>query len=93
VRRRSTTRRWGAGGFDDAAIQRVEKALEAAFDISFAFNKGILGNELLEKLGLTPAQLEDWSFDLLKHLGFTKADVQAANDYVCGTMTVEGRRI
>ena len=77
-------------GFDDAAIQRVEKALEAAFDISFAFNKGILGNELLEKLGVTAAQLEDWGFDLLKHLGFTKADVQAANDYVCGTMTVEG---
>ncbi|HEU4419468.1 MAG TPA: vitamin B12-dependent ribonucleotide reductase, partial [Planctomycetota bacterium] len=77
-------------GFDDAAIQRVEKALEAAFDISFAFNKGILGNEFLGKLGLTEAQLNDWSFDLLKHLGFTKADVQAANDYVCGTMTVEG---
>jgi ribonucleoside-diphosphate reductase alpha chain len=32
----------------------------------------------------------DWSFDLLKHLGFTKADIQAANDYVCGTMTLEG---
>jgi ribonucleoside-diphosphate reductase alpha chain len=80
-----------AKGFDDAAIQRIEKALEGAFDVSFAFNKGILGEDFLKnRLGIDKALLEDWSFDLLKHLGFTKADVQAANDYVCGTMTVEG---
>ena len=78
-------------GFDDAALQRVEKALEAAFDISFAFNKSLLGAEFLKtRLGVSQAQLEDWSFDLLKHLGFSKADIQAANDFVCGTMTVEG---
>ncbi len=78
-------------GFDDQALQRIEKGLEAAFDISFAFNKGILGEEFLkQRLGLTEAQIADWSFDLLKHLGFSKADIQAANDYVCGSMTVEG---
>ncbi len=77
-------------GFDDRALQRVEKALESAFDISFAFNKGILGDELLKKLGVTDAQLADWSFDLLKHLGFSRAEIQAATDYVCGAMTVEG---
>jgi len=80
-----------ARGFDDAALQKIEKALEGAFDIAFAFNKGILGEEFLRtRLHLTDAQLEDWSFDLLRHLGFSKADVQAANDHVCGTMTVEG---
>ena len=77
-------------GFDDAALQKIEKALEGAFDISFAFNKGILGEDFLKKLGIAEAQLADWSFDLLKHLGFSKADIQAANDYVCGTMTIEG---
>jgi ribonucleoside-diphosphate reductase alpha chain len=78
-------------GFDDQALQRIEKSLEAAFDISFAFNKGILGEEFLKtRLGLSDSQLADWSFDLLKHLGFSKADILAANDYVCGTMTVEG---
>jgi ribonucleoside-diphosphate reductase alpha chain len=80
----------GQRGFDDAALQRIEKALDAAFDIRFAFNKGILGEEFLRKLGLTDAQLGDWNFDLLAHLGFAKADVLAANDYVCGAMTVEG---
>ena len=80
-----------ARGFDDAALQKIEKALEGAFDISFAFNKGMLGEEFLRtKLGLTDAQMKEWSFDLLKHLGFSKADILAANDYVCGTMTVEG---
>ncbi|MCY7419233.1 MAG: vitamin B12-dependent ribonucleotide reductase, partial [Chloroflexi bacterium] len=28
--------------------------------------------------------------DLLRHLGFTKAQIDAANDHVCGTMTLEG---
>ena len=80
-----------ARGFDDAALQRLEKALESAFDIAFAFNKGILGADFLrDRLGVSDEELNDWSFDLLKHLGFSKADVQAANDYVCGTMTVEG---
>ncbi|HEX5050657.1 MAG TPA: adenosylcobalamin-dependent ribonucleoside-diphosphate reductase, partial [Planctomycetota bacterium] len=78
-------------GFDDAALQRIEKALEGAFDISFAFNKSLLGEEFLRtKLGVSEAQLADWSFDLLKHLGFSKTDIQVANDFVCGTMTVEG---
>ncbi|MEO6594613.1 MAG: vitamin B12-dependent ribonucleotide reductase, partial [Planctomycetota bacterium] len=78
-------------GFDDAALQRIEKALEGAFDISFVFNKSLLGEEFLRtKLGVSEAQLADWSFDLLKHLGFAKGDIQAANDFVCGTMTVEG---
>ncbi|MEX2600252.1 MAG: hypothetical protein WD355_01310 [Balneolaceae bacterium] len=27
---------------------------------------------------------------MLRHLGFTREQIQDANDYVCGTMTVEG---
>ena len=38
-----------------------------------------------------PAEtLEAPDFDLLTHLGFTKEQVAEANDYVCGTMTIEG---
>ena len=78
-------------GFDDAALQKLEAALKSAFDIAFAFNKSILGEEFCKRrLHLSDAQLEDWSFDMLKHLGFSKQDLQAANDYACGTMTVEG---
>jgi len=41
-------------------------------------------------LGFSDAQLSDPTFDLLKELGFTSEDIRLANDYVCGTMTVEG---
>jgi ribonucleoside-diphosphate reductase alpha chain len=34
--------------------------------------------------------MADPSFDLLRHLGFTKAQIDACNDHVCGTMTLEG---
>ena len=78
-------------GFDDAALQRAEKELEAAFDISFVFNKNILGEDFLrDRLGVSAEQLDDWNFQLLDHLGFSKKEIQAANDYVCGTMTIEG---
>jgi ribonucleoside-diphosphate reductase alpha chain len=80
----------GQKGFDDVALAKIEKALEGAFDIAFAFNKGILGEDFLKKLGVGDAQLQDWNFDLLKHLGFTKVEIQAANDFVCGSMTIEG---
>ncbi|MCA8973591.1 MAG: vitamin B12-dependent ribonucleotide reductase, partial [Planctomycetes bacterium] len=80
-----------ARGFDDATLQKLERSLESAFDVSFLFNKNILGEELLtKKLGVSRDQLAAWDFNLLEHLGFSKADIQAANDYVCGTMTVEG---
>ena len=35
-------------------------------------------------------KLNDPSFSLLSHLGFSKDDISQANDYVCGTMTLEG---
>ncbi len=34
--------------------------------------------------------MNDFSFNLLKEIGFTKEEIEKANDYVCGTMTVEG---
>ncbi len=80
-----------AKGFDDAAIRRVEDALKAAFDLRFIFNRHVLGDDFCKgKLGLDDARLQTPDFDLLAHLGFDRAAIAAANDYVCGTMTVEG---
>lgn len=80
-----------AKGFDTAALDRLEAALGQAFEIQFAFNKWTLGEDFCkEKLGLTDAQLNDPSGNLLKALGFTQEEITAANDYCCGTMTVEG---
>jgi len=38
----------------------------------------------------TPAVLNDVSFDMLASLGFSRADIEAANTYCCGAMTLEG---
>jgi ribonucleoside-diphosphate reductase alpha chain len=78
-------------GFGNAEIQKLEKGLASAFDIRFLFNQWSLGEEFCkDDLGLTDAQLNDPTFDMLKHLGFSKGDIDAANDHVLGTMTLEG---
>lgn len=78
-------------GFDDAALDRLESSLGQAFEIQFAFNKFTLGEAFcVEKLGLTEAQLNGVSVNMLKTLGFTQEEIAAANDFCCGTMTVEG---
>ncbi len=80
-----------AKGFDDEALARVEEGLGGCFDIRFVFNKWTLGASFCtETLGLPAAQLDALDFDLLGAIGFSKDDVEAANSYVCGAMTVEG---
>ncbi|OYX12711.1 MAG: ribonucleoside-diphosphate reductase, adenosylcobalamin-dependent [Rhizobiales bacterium 32-66-8] len=80
-----------AKGFDDAALAKADAAVKTAFDIKFAFNRWTFGEDFLVKtLGVTPAHLADMKFDLLAHLGFSKADIDAANVHICGAMTLEG---
>jgi ribonucleoside-diphosphate reductase alpha chain len=49
-----------------------------------------LGEECLQRLGFTPEQYFNFEWSLLEALGYTDEQIEAANDYVCGTMTVEG---
>lgn len=77
-------------GLTDEAIDAIDKQLDTAFDIRFVFNSYTLGRELCHKLGFTDEQLDDPSFSILNGLGFTNEEIEAANDYVCGTMMIEG---
>jgi len=78
-------------GFTPDAIAKVEAALSSAFELQFAFNKYTLGEEFCRSyLGFSEEQLNDWTFDMLSALGFAKTEIDEANDYVCGTMTIEG---
>src|SRR5712691_11032865 len=80
-----------AKGFDEAALAALETALASAFDIKFAFNKWTLGEAFcIERLGIAPAALADAGFDLLTALGFSRAEIEAANTWCCGAMTLEG---
>ncbi|MFI0395225.1 vitamin B12-dependent ribonucleotide reductase [Paracoccus jiaweipingae] len=78
-------------GFGPRELEKLDAALASAFDIRFVFNQWTLGEAFCrETLGIPAQKLNDPSFDLLRHLGFTRAQIEAANDHVCGTMTLEG---
>ncbi|PWK65788.1 vitamin B12-dependent ribonucleotide reductase [Aminobacter sp. AP02] len=80
-----------AKGFTDEKVEALNAALKSAFDIKFVFNKWTLGEDFCKDvLGLTDAQLNDFSFEMLPALGFSKRDIEAANIHVCGAMTLEG---
>jgi ribonucleoside-diphosphate reductase alpha chain len=49
-----------------------------------------LGEECLQRLGFTPEQYNDFEWSLLEALGFSDEEIDAANDYVCGTGMLEG---
>ncbi len=78
-------------GFTQEMIDRVNSNLAGAFEIGFLFNKYTLGEENCKKhLKFTEEQLNDWSFDLLAELGFTRQQISEANDHICGRLTIEG---
>ena len=78
-------------GFGPAELEKVDNAVGQAFDIRFVFNQWTLGEEFCTRvLGIPAAKLNDPTFDMLAHLGYSKAEIEAANDHVCGTMTLEG---
>ena len=74
-----------AKGFTPRCWPRSRRASESAFDIKFVFNKWTLGEKLprrhaedpgreAQRAGLRPA----------RRLGFSKKDIEAANEHVCG---------
>ncbi len=80
-----------ARGFTDENLAKIESGLGTAFDIKFVFNRWTLGDAFLTDTLKVPAdKLSDPAFDLFAHLGFSKKDVEAANEHVCGAMTLEG---
>ena len=77
-------------GFTEDKLKVLESQLDTVFDIKFAFNKWTLGEDFLGKLGFTSVQIDEPGFDILSALGYSKEEIQKANDYVCGTMMLEG---
>ena len=80
-----------ARGFTDEALAKVEEALKSAFSLESIFSPWILGRYFVEQTLKIPEAT--WSlpgFSLLKHLGFTAEEIDAAETYACGTMGVEG---
>ena len=77
-------------GFTADEIKKLDNAVTSAFEIGFVFNVYNLGEECLQRLGFKPEQYFNFEWSLLEALGFSDEAIEEANDYVCGTMTVEG---
>jgi len=79
-----------AKGFTQDELEKLDKGLVSAFEISFAFNIWSLGEECLKRLGITAEQYNAPDFNVLRTLGFSRKQINEANEYICGTMTLEG---
>ena len=73
-----------AKGLSDEQLQAVGKELRNAMDIRFVFNSWTLGKEFYDQA------MEGKQGNILSILGFTEKEIDAANEYICGTMTLEG---
>ncbi len=79
-----------AKGFSKADLKVLEDAAHKAFDIQFVFNPHTLGETSMQQLGIDKEVFSKPEFSLLHHLGFTDEQIEEANHFVCGSMTVEG---
>ncbi len=77
-------------GFIAEEIRKLDAAVGTAFEIGFVFNVYTLGEECLQRLGFKPEQYFNFEWSLLEALGFTDEQIEEANDFICGTMTIEG---
>lgn len=79
-----------AKGLNEDQLISIEKNLASLFSVQMAFNKFSLGEEFLETLGIKAETYNDPNFNFLQEVGFSQEEIDAANEYVCGTMTIEG---
>lgn len=79
-----------AKGLTDEEIAKVEKVLRNSFDMTHAFNRFILGDEALERVGITTSDELKSNFSFLRKLGFTDADISKSNEAICGSQMMEG---
>ena len=74
----------------EVEIDRIERSLPGVLDLRHAFSRGMLGEEMLTRLGLSVAEREKPGFSALPFLGFTDQQIDEANGVICGCQTVEG---
>lgn len=77
-------------GFNDSDIEKLEAAAPMAFEIGFVFNKFTLGEDCMERCGIAADRYNSPDFNMLAELGFDRKQINEANLFVVGTMTVEG---
>lgn len=79
-----------AKGFSLSDIKKLEVVAPSAFNIQYLFSANTLGEDCMRKVGLSEIEYSKADFNLLNALGFTEQQIEEANKYICGTMTIEG---
>lgn len=79
-----------AKGLTDEDLTKVEAALPSVFDLNLAFAPWVLGKEVYDRLDVDAQKMAKPGFNLLRHLGFTPAEIESANEVIVGRMTIEG---
>ncbi len=79
-----------AKGFTDEELAKTEACLPSVFELAFAFSPWTLGEACMQRLGFAKDQWQKPTFNLLRALGFTKKQIQEANEVICGSQTIEG---
>ncbi len=78
-------------GLNDADLDALRGALPSVFELKFALNAWTLGDEGLKRVGIDPAVAKsDANFNLPGALGLTRGQMEALNEIICGTQTIEG---
>jgi ribonucleoside-diphosphate reductase alpha chain len=77
-------------GLNRDEINRIEEALPGTFELKFAFSGWSLGAETMQRLGIPESEWQKPDFNLLRRLGFSRKQIDEANDVICGRGTVEG---
>jgi len=77
-------------GFTADELDKIEAALPGTFEISFAFSPWSLGPEVMKRFDVPEQEWQQPGFNLLRRLGFTRKQIDEANDVICGRGTVEG---
>jgi ribonucleoside-diphosphate reductase alpha chain len=77
-------------GLTESELSKVEGAIPGVFDLESAFAAWVLGEDAYDRLGATKELRAARRFSLLEHLGFTRAQIEEAQDCIVGRMTIEG---
>ena len=78
-------------GLTPEIIESLESEISNFTSLSHLITVSSVGTEFCtSKLRVDESQAEDWSFDLLSHLGYTQEQIDSANDYIFGRLTIEG---
>jgi ribonucleoside-diphosphate reductase alpha chain len=77
-------------GLTSDEISKIEKSLPGTFEISSAFSRFSLGDDLLKRIGVSSSDYEKPTFNFLRWIGLTENQIAEVNEVICGTMTLEG---